>query len=122
MKVWALEEGNYSDYHVIGVFSSEQNADRMQSIIGGDVAEWDLDPEMDKINAGLRPYWVRMDRAGNVEEAQTKQSIELYHGGQGSILPDGRFLCDMWASDKDHAIKIANEKRAHAIASGRYKP
>lgn len=64
-KVWVIEDGEYSDYHVVGVFSSRENAELVRSKLkSGDIEEWDLDPAVDKLNAGMEKFYVHMLRDG----------------------------------------------------------
>jgi hypothetical protein len=122
--VWAIEDGEYSDYHVVGVFSSRENAELVLGHLdSGDIAEWDLDPGIDSLNAGLSRYYVHMLRDGTVRESRAcKFEIEEYE----HLNPDPRhqptfgLRISVFAKDEAHAIKIANEKRTQAIAEGRW--
>jgi hypothetical protein len=133
--VWAIEQGEYSDYRVVGVFSTEANARLVAEAIGSDatVSEWSIDPVVDDLNAGRSPYLVNMLKDGSVERCE-KWTISGYElagtmriwkrseapAYVGKNIPD----ClhgTVWASDTMHAIKIVNEKRAQMIASGEWR-
>lgn len=49
-KVYVVTEGSYSDYHIVAIFSDENNADIYAALLnstprrdGAEVAEWDID-------------------------------------------------------------------------------
>ena len=123
--VWVVEGGEYSDYHVIGIFSSKQNADRVAamhpkvSYSETEVNEWDLDPCVDKVNKGLHVFDITMEPNGDTRKCEPDDwtdCTELYvrgAGWYGGPCVQGR----VWAKDKKHAVKIANEFRAQAIAN-----
>ena len=60
MKVWTLEDGEYSNYSVNGVYSSRSNAEAVQSIIGGDIVERELNPGLKEIRRGWKRFMVIM--------------------------------------------------------------
>lgn len=123
--VWVVEDGDYSDYCVIGVYSEEASALQAASMFGGDVSEWPLDPGVDEINRGLKPYYVAMSRnGGNVSTFQEnslpgEKGYWIYesYGARKHIL-----TTSVWATSKDHAIKIVNEKRIQILAADAWKP
>jgi hypothetical protein len=69
-KIWVVEEGEYSDYRVVGVFSTKENAELVADKFGGDVAEWPIDPWVDHINHGREPYIVWMERDGTTTRVE----------------------------------------------------
>ena len=129
--IWVVEQGEYSDYRVVGVFTSEQNAQTVADAIGCDasVAQWPLDPAVAELNQGHKQFVVHMHRDGKVESCR-KWDISSYniagsftiwerskapaYRGQGL---DDLLQATVWASDKKHAVKITNEKRVQMIAS-----
>jgi hypothetical protein len=131
--VWVVEEGEYSDYRVVGVFSSEANAKQVAELVGGEVAEWPVDPNIAELNQGLHIYFVQMRRDGTVDRCE-HQKIDAYGltgigvtmwrrsqapAYRGQNMPDVMHA-KVWAKDEQHAIKIANEHRAEWIASGKW--
>lgn len=133
--VWVVEEGEYSDYRVVGVFTSEANADLIASRVGGTVAEWPLDPAVAELNQGLRVYAVQMQKDGTVDRCErqdlsaygieTAGSVTMWRRSQAPAYA-GKGIADVmnanvWAADKTHAIKIVNEHRAEFIASGKWE-
>lgn len=136
--VWVIEEGSYSDYHVVGVYSSEENARRVCALMDQKydkpgVNEWPLDPAIDEINAGLRTYLVQMHEDGTVTECREDQvhpghqpSFCIHsHPNKDGSLGFGDYVLllqgwGVWAKDCEHAIKITNEKRTQMIAEGKW--
>lgn len=139
--VWVIEQGSYSDYRVVGVYSSAKNAqlvaDRLNAgeRYGDDatVAKWPLDPAIAEINAGLSQWLVTMAYDGTVEQVRPTTSSSYDLGGdlgvwQRTKAPawKGQPISDAihgttWATDEQHAVKIANERRIQEIASGKMK-
>jgi hypothetical protein len=139
-KIWVIEQGCYSDYGVVGVFSTEENAQRVATLINSEadvydkaeVACWDLDPGIKEMNAGKKLYRVGMDYDGTVSRCEVDNSP--YSSGEKTGMGvwkkteapfwRGRPIADavtgrVWAKSDKQAIKIANEYRAQAIADGR---
>lgn len=126
--IWVVEKGSYSDYRVVGVCTSQANAQILADKCNATkasyqdsatVAEWPLDPGVEQINQGMNIWFVRMARDGTVESH-----------GDGSYDIEERFdvnqfgtfvIAYVWASDANHAIKIVNEKRIQALALGTWK-
>lgn len=140
-RVWVIEQGSYSDYRVVGVFSSEANAKLLAVAINSaehvyaraEVAEWSLDPAVSELRQGHALHCVLMRRDGTVERVNRKD-ISGYeisgdvHIWERSKAPayKGQGIEDaldatVWAKDEDHAVKIANEHRTRMIASGEWK-
>jgi hypothetical protein len=141
--VFALEDGEYSDYHVIGIYTTKERAESVQKAVGGTIAEWELDPGWSEINKGLNVYLVWMLRDGTTERVDLQDvssySKERHRSGSHSLeghsylwqrtqasaykrkgIPDC-LNCTVWARNEKHAVKIANEKRVQMIANGEWK-
>jgi hypothetical protein len=130
--VFMLTDGDYSDYHVIGVYSTRKAALKVRAVVGGDIEEQTLDPGLVEINAGLGVWHLLMLRDGSVELAEADKpssynlagSCQIWRRSQapayrGTGTPDV-LQATVWAEDKKHAIKIVNEIRAQWIADGRW--
>jgi hypothetical protein len=130
VKVWAIEEGEYSDYHVVGVFSTRENAELILSKYNAspyhhaEISEWDLDPAIEQLNAGLSRFYVQILRDGTVREVREDFGIEEWEtiNLDDSRAQDGckGYRIYVFAKDEQHAIKIANEKRLQYIANGHW--
>ena len=139
--IWVIEKGSYSDYRVVGVYSTKEGAELVCARINGEenhepatVAEWPLDPGVEAINQGLAPFIVWMLRDGTTEKCvQDDNDFEYtlndkltiwrqseapaYRGKNVQDCLNGR----VFAKDSAHAIKIVNERRVQMIANGEWK-
>ncbi len=137
MTVWVVEQGEYSDYRVVGVFSSEVNARRIAAALNGAypsspawVAEWPLDPAVADYNSGHRRFLVWMRRDGTIERSELSEmtgyqlggSVEIWRRSQAPAYRgkgvEDCLQADVWAIDLTHAVKITNEHRIRLIAEG----
>ena len=143
--VWVIEDGEYSDYHVVGVYSSKENAEAALSLIGDErfpiISKWPLDPGIDEINAGLLLFIVDMKANGDTESVSqwslawrnhNENAIQYNHDkllwpegsekqvpyrtGQGDLVTGIVF-----AKDEKHAVKIVNETRIQLLAAGKIR-
>lgn len=140
--IWVVEQGSYSDYHVVGVFTNRENAEIITNKINGaeyvsdraTLAEWPLDPAVKELNSGLKLFNVLMRQNGDVEQVEERE-FSSYSMNEGSRLwqredapayrgnPNKPNVLDatVYAKSKKHAVKIANEIRARMIADGEWK-
>lgn len=135
--IWVVEEGEYSDYKVVGVFSTKENADLFVSQLDTtryskpSVSEWALDPNIDEIRAGLRPFAVWIERDGTVNDV-LRESAESVTSCWDKPRQPGPFARNyrpgvkqlrayVWAKDEAHAVKIAGERRRRLIADGEWE-
>jgi hypothetical protein len=130
--VWVIEQGAYSDYRVVGVFSSREHAQLVKDKLTAmwdepSIAEWPLDPCVEELSRGYTQWRGYMLRDGTVESMEPEH---LNH------LPAGASLLSVWnrgflgkedclagtvlANDRDHAIKIFNEQRTKLIALNKW--
>ena len=144
-KVWVIESGEYSDYRVVGVFSSQENARQVADAINAPsegklyysdeatVAEWALDPAVHELRQGFTPFIVNMREDGTVERCdpldvsgyELAGYVRMWRRTQAPAFrgnPDkpDLLLAHVWARDAKHAAKITNEHRARMIASGEW--
>jgi hypothetical protein len=124
-KVYIVNHGDYSDNHIVGVFSSEEKAEAFRAKYEYDyLDEYKLDC-MEKFIPGDPVYSVHMSLDGSSSEAYLKEpddsikteffdliNSEMYDWYKRD---NKRFKCTVHAKSKEHAIKIANEKRAQYI-------
>ncbi len=124
--IYVVTEGSYSDYHIVGVYDNKElaeqflkNIDEVKKYNDMQIEEYELNQNSDKIKQGLMLYSVQMERDG------TGDSF-LYSNGDESPLqlnefyPKRLYGC-IWAHNEEHAIKIANEKRAQLIALNQWE-
>lgn len=113
-KVWIIEQGSYSDYRVVGIFSTRANAELFMSKMEGlddtydpiSISERNLDPNIDAIHAGKHCYRVSFLLDGTLQRVERHRHIEL----EGSFHWRDGHMYTVMAKDDDHAIKIASEK------------
>lgn len=120
MKVYVLTSGIYSNYHVVGIFSSEAKALGAAESMGlkiasdqGSIDEYEMD---EFFRSGMFAYRVTMNLRGNdaqivLTEAPDDNRVE----GNWRMFIErnehGWFRTECWARDSEHALKIANERR-----------
>jgi hypothetical protein len=119
--VWVVETGEYSDYRVLGIFSTEENAQKIADLVDGDVSEWPIDPWLEQLSQGRRSFRVEMMMDGTgirVSEMpwgnHHKDEFSLVRNRNSADLLIG----NVFARGDQHAIKIVTEVRAQYIASG----
>jgi hypothetical protein len=132
--VWVIEQGAYSDYRVVGVFTTKESADKMAALINegesydlAEVDEWPLDPGAEDLNQGRRTFSVQMLKDGTVEKAEPCGPSPLNLAGwvtqytRSHWNPHSGVNAVVWAADEKHAVKIVNEHRVRIIAQGEWK-
>ena len=126
--IFVIEQGSYSDYHVVGVYSSKQNAEKAILHIESNydkpsIAEWPLDPNVEQINQGLMLWMVRMAKDGASSNAERQKSSYSIGTTSKYQFPHfdarGRLMAEIWAESSEAAIKIMSERRRQAIAEGK---
>ncbi len=107
--VWIVEEGEYSDYGVTGIFATEAQAKEFSEARDASYREWPLDtwtPEQERTT-------VTFDISGNVvyvsHSAYTERAPaedELIADGANN----GNILITVRRGPRERAIKVASEK------------
>lgn len=130
-KIYVITEGIYSNYHICAVCSTREKAERAQELYhGSNVEEWDLDA-IDDIPHGMARWEVRMKVDGDVLDAEKatywggdlKEQWYFYNSdgyGTEATRENAALFTSMFARDKEHAVKIANELRITLLASGEF--
>ena len=122
--VYVVTAGDHSDYHIEGVFSSKENAEAfIASPVGrGEVEEWSIDLGMDAVEEHLRPIFIAMDRNGNLILSHSPSFLTGYEWSRKppELVGDVMKLTVL-ARDRQHAVKIANEKRVQLIAMNQWE-
>lgn len=136
-----VSTGQYSDYSVVGVFTSRENAAEFVERVSeaesypdfNDVEEMELDGSLPQIRAGLKPWFVQMHRDGTTERVEQKELSPYTASDVGAVIwrrsqapaYKGQGLDDLlhasvFADSAAHAVKIANEHRTQMIAEGKW--
>lgn len=126
--VYVVTKGCYSDYHICAVTLDKEKAERLCKLFddGGmdeaGIEEWDTEDTIDLLS-GRKPYYVRFYKNGELISAnEDKHCIEYFSPGikESSCFVQGRKIdsldVNLYAVDKESAIKIAAEKRAKYLA------
>jgi len=119
--IYVVTDGEYSDYHIVGVYSTRELAERCQSAtLADNIEEYELDAVGYSLyDAGYRRYHVTFEG----EQTYVEQSKMDELAGQCIILFKGtppRIRVTLYAKDEKYAVKIAADYRAQYIASGQY--
>ena len=120
-KVYMVTDGWYSDYRVLGIYSTKAKAERAKVLFNADN---DVDPiELDatpEVPPGMLKWVVMMGLDGNSSGAlrepcdygRVRASIYVPFGSADAIM-----RAALWAKDEEHAVKIANEWRTRIVAN-----
>jgi exosome complex RNA-binding protein Rrp42 (RNase PH superfamily) len=138
--IWVIEHGSYSDYRVLGVYSTLEAAKLAASKIDdATVDKWILDPALEEINQGYNKYSVLMHKNGDVDKVEEmdyiydlspyytlwKRSTAPYYLEEAKRtkkpVADDLLRAEVWAENEVHAVKIVNEHRSQMIAEGKWK-
>jgi hypothetical protein len=146
MKLWCLTEGQYSDKSIVGIFSSlekvneyiendkrvkinyykelfsEGTDEELLEYSYNDLNEpFEIELDSVIIDKDKFPFLVYMKKNGDSTNVclEDSISIEKYWVNTRKSSNNGwDVLFYVNAKDKEHAIKIANERRVQLIASG----
>lgn len=128
MKVYCSTMGEYSSYRIIAVFSKKEDAIKCQEAMepDNDIVEYELDQFPRAYRDGFMAFRVWMYRNGdnNVglddSESDDTEEISVQFWSWESAPKNEGIYARIYAKSKEHATKIANEKRAELIASGEW--
>ena len=121
-KCYIIEQGDYSDYRVVGIFSTRVNAEQALAYLNLDssntfdppsIEERELDPAIAQLNEGLFQYIVHFDQRTN--STTVRPRIDLCKDNEAHWDWGSYYI--VWATDDQHAIKIAAERNAQYLAT-----
>lgn len=126
MIAYIVTSGVYSDYGIHAVFSTEDLAKRYLYAQGewmddARIEEWEMDCDEEALRNGYTTFFVRISPNGDVLESHSPAPLYFTRDALSGPTKDvhGNFMVYTFAKDAQHAIKIANEQRARAVAMGR---
>lgn len=128
MKLYAVTQGDYSDYCILGLFSDKEKAERCAVLtapkwgLGAVVKEYEADA-FDDPHPGLLPYEIRIGRHGATHAWLRVPEVPNKHLWRPPCSHDKdqeRIHIFTWARDEAHAVKIAGDIRRQLIASGEW--
>ena len=119
-KVYVITKGAYSDYHICAVAATKEIAEKLQKIYSDEyswadsmIEEYDLNEAMDDV----RVFYIVTFEDDSVsvcfDEYGEKESIHFYKGNKWQ---SDRLIVCVRARDEEHAIKIAQDRRAEYLA------
>lgn len=143
-KLWCLTEGEYSDYHIVGIFSSlekiEEFKQRDKEVFIKKQRKWretdpiedildyydrnfndpfEIIPDILVVDNELFPYRVHFKENGDITYLDLEDNFDyMIHNKQYIVFSERygkrteitlQIFCN--ARDKEHAIKIASDKR-----------
>ena len=109
----------------VGVYDDRALADRLADSFDGEVEGHPLNPGADELNQGLAPWYVTMwmddgivlDAFTPPETPEDMQVSIRFPAGAAPLIAG-----NAWARDKEHAIKIMNERRIMELARQQESP
>lgn len=119
-KVYILSTGEYSDSHIVGIFSTRENAELVSKTDERFyIEECELDGLVDIAKQGFNVYHIIMNKNGDVSYKGVEGLDYALDYEKPSLLinTQGNLNCTVLAKSYEHAIKITNEKRAYLIAN-----
>jgi len=125
VSVFLVTSGSYSDYSVCAAFTTRELAEKaVIDLFGGErdgycaIEEFVLDPKV-RGESNEEFYIVGMRRNGDV--ARIFASSPSAWIGDVDRVQNDCLWAYMWARDKEHAIKIANERRTVLLATEQWE-
>ena len=123
-KVYVVTRGEYSDYHICGVFDEKEKASLFINSFDNDeymIEEWNLNPYELELKEGMCPFFVRMAKNGDVlKSCKVTSDYGFDEYELTSFDVRGNIYIRVFAKDEKHAIKICNERRTIAIANNEW--
>jgi len=120
-KVYICTDGEYSDYHICGVFDDKELAEKLAAKVGANVETWTLNPLELELREDYGAWFVRMAKNGDTVQCYPTKYEEVLDYGE-AVRFDGNnnswLYC--FAKSEEHAVKIANEKRVRLIANNEW--
>lgn len=124
--IYVVTSGSYSDYGINAVFDDKELAEKFVKLHGSnyDIEEYECNKHKDMLLKNMFPHYVQMQENGDViqcgcydfDDFKVKINFKEYY--KTPLQKIMVVLC--YARDKEHAIKIASEKRMQVIALNRW--
>lgn len=113
-KVFIVTEGEYSAYHIEGVFSTQEKAEEFAKKVGGNVVAYDIDGR--ELEQSVTVYEVVIDLDGNLVSESTREELLVpgqvaAGGGQNGFEGFYGFS----TKGPKHALKLAAEQRQSTL-------
>lgn len=118
--IYVLTEGDYSDYHIVTLYSTLELAEEAQKLCPeSNIEEYKLDSEIPDHPQGLFGWSVTIDAEGNTIRSSYQEDVisrpfepqeKYYENHYSNSNTTSLFVVRCWARDKEHAEKIALDK------------
>ena len=122
--VWVVTSGQYSDYSLEAVCSTEEIAQSVAALIpeANGVFEMEIDALATIGKRGKKLYmcWCKRSSAGI--ESPYQYNPGWHDTQEGESIDGGMLRLWIWAKDQQSALKIANERRARWLAGDKVYP
>lgn len=119
-KVYVITKGAYSDYHICAVAATKEIAEKLQKIYSDKdswadarIEEYDLNEAKDDVRVFYDVTFADDKVSACFNEYGERESINFYKGNKWQ---SGRLIVCVRARDEDHAVKIAQDRRAEYLA------
>jgi hypothetical protein len=127
MTIYLVSDGEYSDYTVLGLYSTKEKAEEARALYAANyIEEFELDylPPHPPGELLWRVYMLDNGDVTDVNQGSPSEKFVPFESNRFFLTSDypktvGRMLA-LWARDKEHAIKIASEKRREMLVSGEW--
>lgn len=112
-KVYIITKGAYSDYHICAVASDKNMAEKLcRAYTNNDrhkarIEEYDLNE---------RPEDVRIRYCVEITDDDVEVCVDDYDNKEHEFGDMGDFTAYVLARDQEHAVKIAQDRRAEYLA------
>lgn len=123
-KVYVLQNGEYSDAHVVGVYSTKEKADIATKVYDDCpfIDEFEIDVGVEAIQQGMRIYDVSIGlQSGDVNRASQCSYLSAVTAEElrGEVVYTDPMVVYCWARNVEHAVKIAADRRRVFLATRR---
>ena len=131
-KIYLVSKGDYSDYHIVSVFSTKELAElyvsKFSKLISRydefSIEEYDIDSFATEL-INKFPFIIAIDKEGNTTNVTNfywdfedgKSDLSLAKSGDENLT----LYVHCFADDEKHAIKIASEKRFEILALNKWR-
>jgi hypothetical protein len=119
-RVWIVQQGEYSDRSIVGVFTDQETADEFAHACDGFWIDYPVNEPFERRAEGTHWHHVYMNRDGDTKEVRKSHYWENVDPTVMLVMHDDGFhLFGCFACDEEHAVKIANDRRRQMIAEGK---
>lgn len=120
--LYVVTEGDYSAYHIVGIYSTRENAEIVRKKFNGEIAEWKVDDGADEICRGHDRWRVTCHTGAASDEKRWSAAEAPWLSGYDAattieVDEDDFFEIRCWARGEQHALKIASEMVAQYVAT-----